>query len=252
MENFKKLPRHVAIIMDGNGRWAKERHLPRIEGHRRGVQAIETVVTTASELGIPYLTLYAFSKENWARPKAEVDFLMNLLAEYLDSQLEKLKKHEMRFGVIGCIEDLPKRVQEKITRNINETKGHTKFNLTLALSYSGRHEIVEAAKHLARKVLAGELTSEKITETEFAQALDTAYLPDPDLLIRTSGEFRVSNFLLWQISYTELLMSEKYWPDFTREDFLLAIREFEKRERRFGRTETGCDNFDAALQSRAS
>lgn len=230
----QKIPRHVAIIMDGNGRWAQERGLPRFRGHQKGVERIRDVIRAASETGVGYLTLYAFSKENWVRPKDEVDFLMKLLSQYLDQELSELKKNRIRFNVIGRREDLPKEIQEKIERNMRETAAFEKLTLTLALSYSGRVEITEACRKIAGAVKAGRLTPEAIEETTVQEALYTHNLPDPDLLIRTSGELRVSNFLLWQISYAEIYVTEKFWPDFSTEEFKKAIEAFQKRERRFG------------------
>ncbi|MBI4395357.1 MAG: isoprenyl transferase [Candidatus Omnitrophica bacterium] len=238
MDATNKIPRHVAIIMDGNGRWAKKQGLARILGHQRGVETIREIVRTSREIGIKYLTLYAFSKENWARPKREVDFLMNLLGEYLDSELEEMKTSQIRFNVIGKSEDLPSQIQSKIKRNMEETEKNTGLLLTLALSYSSRVEITDAVKSLCEQVKKGHLQINEITEGHVARELYTAEIPDPDLLIRTSGELRVSNFLLWQISYTEIYVSEKYWPDFKKEDFLEAVQEYQKRERRFGRSET--------------
>lgn len=232
------IPKHVAIIMDGNGRWAKKRGLPRLRGHQQGVERIREILDAAIEFGVGYLTLYAFSKENWVRPKEEVDFLMNLLSVYLDRELPGLKKNQIRFNVIGRREDLPLEVQKKIERNIAETRDFSRLVLTLALSYSGRFEIVEACRKIAEKVKAGELDLGAIDESSVAESLYSPELPDPDLLIRTSGELRVSNFLLWQISYAEIYVTEKFWPDFGREEFRKAIEAYEKRERRFGFTET--------------
>ncbi len=233
-----KVPEHVAIIMDGNGRWARERGFARVHGHQTGVDTIRNIVRSAREAGIKYLTLYAFSKENWARPKREVDFLMNLLTQYLESELQDLMDNSVRFNTIGKIEELPPSVQEKIKRNMQTTAKNKGLLLTLALSYSSRIEITDAAKRLCEQVKAGTLKIEDITENHLAAQLYTVGIPDPDLLIRTSGELRVSNFLLWQISYTEIYVSPKYWPDFHHEDFLEAIKAYQKRERRFGRTET--------------
>ncbi len=233
-----KLPEHVAIIMDGNGRWARERGFARIHGHQTGVDTIRNIVRSARQIGIKYLTLYAFSKENWARPQREIDFLMNLLARYLDSELQELMENQVRFNTIGRLEELPRAIQEKIQRNVQQTEKNKGLLLTLALSYSSRIEITDAAKRLCEQVKAGTLNVEDITEVHLANQLYTAGIPDPDLLIRTSGELRVSNFLLWQISYTEIYVSPKYWPDFRHEDFLEAIKAYQKRERRFGRTET--------------
>lgn len=231
------VPRHVAIIMDGNGRWAQERGLPRIRGHQKGVESIREILKAAIALRIQYLTLYAFSKENWARPKPEVEFLMNLLGEYLDSELDQMNVQGIRLQVIGKMEDLPEFIRKKIERNIERTRGNTALTLNLALSYSSRLEILEALRRLCGEVASGRLAPEAIDEACFSNRLYTAGIPDPDLLIRTSGEMRVSNFLLWQISYTEIYVSDKYWPDFHREDFEKAIEEFGKRERRFGKTE---------------
>ncbi len=237
MEAINRIPQHVAIIMDGNGRWAKERGLPRIQGHQKGVETIREIVRAASSLGIGYLTLYAFSKENWLRPREEVGFLMELLARYLDSELNELAKNNIRFNMIGRSGDLPGPIQKQIQRNIEKMRVNTGMILTLALSYSSRLEIVDAAKRLCEKVKRGELSTEQIDETVFSNELYTAGVPDPDLLIRTSGELRISNFLLWQLSYTEIYVSPKYWPDFSKEDFQEAIRDYQKRERRFGQTE---------------
>ena len=230
-------PQHVAIIMDGNGRWAIERNFPRFRGHQKGAERIRDVTEEATKLGISYLTLYAFSKENWVRPKEEVDFLMDLLSRYLDQELPKLKENGIRFNVIGCRQDLSSEIQKKIDRNMRETSSNKKLVLTLALSYSGRVEIVEACRKIARRVKAGEMSPDTIDEAAIQQALYTFDLPDPDLLIRTSGELRVSNFLLWQISYSEIYVTEKLWPDFTKEEFRKAVESYQKRKRRFGLVE---------------
>ncbi len=233
----QNIPKHIAIIMDGNGRWAQDRGLPRFRGHQKGVERIENVIEEAAELGVGYLTLYAFSKENWVRPKEEVDFLMSLLSRYLDQELPKLKTNEIRFNMIGSLEDLPKEVQGKIQRNMQETQNFKKLVLTLALSYSGRIEITEACRKIAKKVRAGEIDADSIDESTIQDALYTHNLPDPDLLIRTSGELRVSNFLLWQISYAEIYVTQKFWPDFTKEEFRKALEAYQKRKRRFGLVE---------------
>ena len=230
----QNLPRHVAVIMDGNGRWAVERGLPRFRGHQKGADRIRDVIEAAIETGITHLTLYAFSKENWIRPKEEVDFLMDLLSRYLDEELPKMKENKIRFNVIGSREDLNAEIQKKIDRNMKETSSHSKLTLTLALSYSGRVEITDACRKIAHQVEAGKLSPESIHEGTLQQALYTADLPDPDLLIRTSGELRVSNFLLWQISYAEIYVTEKLWPDFSKEEFRKAIEAYQKRKRRFG------------------
>jgi len=231
------LPRHIAIIMDGNGRWAQARNLPRFRGHQKGAERIHDVIEGAVELGVGYLTLYAFSKENWVRPKEEVDFLMSMLSLYLDQELPKLKENEIRFNMIGCLNDLPKEIQNKIERNMRETAHYKKLVLTLALSYSGRSEMIEMCKKIAKKVRAGELDPGAIDEATVRQSLYTWNLPDPDLLIRTSGELRVSNFLLWQISYAEIFVTEKLWPDFTKDDLRMALEAYQKRKRRFGLVE---------------
>ncbi len=224
--------------MDGNGRWAEAKGFARILGHQRGVDTIREIVRTARELKIKHLTLYAFSKENWARPKREIDFLMSLLSQYLDSELKELETNQVRFNAIGKLEDLPREVREKIKRNMTLTQKNEGLLLTLALSYSSRVEITDAIKRLCEQVKLGHLKIEEITEDHISKELYTAGIPDPDLLIRTSGELRVSNFLLWQISYTEIYVSDKYWPDFRKEDFIEAIKDYQKRERRFGRAET--------------
>jgi len=231
------IPKHVAIIMDGNGRWAQERNLPRFRGHQKGAERIQEVIEGAIEAGVGCLTLYAFSKENWVRPKEEVDFLMQLLSRYLDQELPKMKENQIRFNVIGCRQDLTSEIQKKIERNMSETRQNQKLVLTLALSYSGRMEILEACRKLAQKVKAGELRPEAIDESRFQESLYTADLPDPDLLIRTSGELRVSNFLLWQISYAEIYVTEKLWPEFTKQEFFKALEAYQKRNRRFGLVE---------------
>ena len=204
MDTVNKVPEHVAIIMDGNGRWAKKQGLARILGHQKGVGTIREIVQAAQDWGVKYLTLYAFSRENWARPKREVDFLMGLLSGYLDSELEGLKRNSVRFNVIGKIEELPPEIQKKIARNIKEMERGQGLTLTLALNYSSRVEIADAARRLCEKVNSGALKPEEISESHVERELYTAGMPDPELLIRTSGELRVSNFLLWQISYTEI------------------------------------------------
>lgn len=234
----QNVPRHVAIIMDGNGRWAKERGFPRVRGHQKGVERIQDIIESAIEVGVGYLTLYAFSKENWVRPKEEVSFLMSLLSIYLDQELPRLKENEIRFNVIGSVNDLSPEVRKKIERNMAETRNYNKLVLTLALSYSGRVEIVEACRKIAQRVKKGEIDLDSIKEDTIQQALYTSNLPDPDLLIRTSGELRVSNFLLWQISYSEIYVTEVLWPDFTKEEFKKAIEAFQKRKRRFGLVES--------------
>ena len=230
------IPNHVAIIMDGNGRWAQKKGLPRIAGHEVGVQRVEEIIEIAPKYGVQYLTLYAFSKENWQRPPAEVTFLMELLGSYLDSKMQRLIDNNVIFNAIGDIKDLPPKNQEKIARLTEKTKHNTGLTATLAFSYSSRFEIKEACRRIAEKAAAGSLKPGDITEQTVASHLYTANLPDPDLLVRTSGEMRISNFLLWQISYAELYVTEKLWPEFDEKEFQKALLDYQKRERRFGRT----------------
>ena len=228
------LPQHVAVIMDGNGRWARERHLPRVEGHRRGAESAKTIIRTAGEVGIKYLTLYAFSVENWNRPKDEVAALMKYLIHYLKSETPDLNKNNVRLEAIGQIHRLPENVQEQLKKSIATLAKNNGLTLVLALSYGGRTEIVDSVRAIAREVKAGKLDPDAITEKTFSQHLYTRNYPDPDLLIRTSGEMRVSNFLLWQISYAELVITPTLWPDFRRPQFFAALDEYAKRHRRFG------------------
>ena len=229
------LPAHVAIIMDGNGRWARERGLPRVEGHRRGAESVRAVLRCASSLGIRHLTLYAFSIENWNRPKAEVDTLMKFLARYLKTEQAEMDQNNIRLRAIGQLDRLPGFVREQLDTTIASLDANTGTTLNLALSYGGRTELVDAARALAAKAQSGELAPADIDEQTFADHLYTAGTPDPDLLIRTSGEMRVSNFLLWQISYAELVVTERLWPDFGEADFCAALEAYASRERRFGK-----------------
>lgn len=233
-EARNNLPTHVAVIMDGNGRWARERRLPRVEGHRRGVESVRTTVRACGELGINYLTLYAFSVENWNRPKEEVDTLMKYLARFLKSEIGELNKSNVRLEVIGQIYRLPEFVQKQLKKTQAELAKNNGLTLTLALSYGGRTEIVEATRAIAAKVKDGLLDPAEITEQVIHQHLYTHNYPDPDLLIRTSGEMRISNFLLWQISYAELVVTPTLWPDFRKPDFFTALEEYTRRHRRFG------------------
>lgn len=228
-----RLPRHIAVIMDGNGRWAKRRLMPRVAGHRAGINSVREIIESSCRLGIEALTLYAFSVENWKRPRAEVETLWGLLDRYLRDELDRLKQNNVRFQVIGRIEQLPASVQATLDYAIVETAANSGLRLTVALNYGGRTEIVDAVNALLAQARqsGAEL---RVDENNFGDYLSTAGLPDPDLLIRTSGEVRVSNFLLWQIAYTEIWVTEKYWPDFRTEDLLAAILDFQKRERRFG------------------
>lgn len=231
-----RLPRHLAIIMDGNGRWAEQRMLKRIVGHHRGAETVQMVVEQSSSLGIKYLTLFAFSSENWSRPKTEVKALMTLLSKYVRTELKRMLKNNIRFNVIGNRLDLPGEVNTILDDALQRTAGNTGMVLTLALSYGGRQEIVRAATEISRKVQIGELAPEQITDALFSRHLDTADLPDPDLLIRTSGEMRISNFLLWQLAYTELYFTDINWPDLTINALHAALADFQARERRFGKT----------------
>src|SRR6201992_806919 len=228
------LPCHVAVIMDGNGRWAKSRHLPRIEGHRRGADSAREIIRTAGELGIKYLTLYAFSAENWSRPKDEVDALMKYLVHYLKTETKELNKNNVRLEVIGQIHRLPDNVQEHLQKSIATLSKNNGLTLVMALSYGSRIEIVEAVRSIAAKAKQGKLAPADITEEVISQHLWTRNVPDPDLLIRTSGEMRISNFLLWQISYTELIVTQTFWPDFRQPQFFAALEEYTRRHRRFG------------------
>jgi undecaprenyl diphosphate synthase len=239
MNSFAPLPappRHVAIIMDGNGRWALARGLPRVAGHRRGADALRRTVTAAAELGIEYLTLYGFSSENWRRPADEVGELMRLLRYYLRSEIAELHEKGVRLRVIGQRDRLPRETALLIDNAETLTRDNARFHLTVALSYGGRDEIVATARRLAEQARAGEVDPSAIDEAAFAGRLYTAELPDPDLLVRTSGEKRISNFLLWQCAYSELVFIDTLWPDFSRIDLEGAIREFHGRERRFGAT----------------
>ena len=228
--NFEQLPAHVAIIMDGNGRWAARRHLPRVEGHRAGIDSVRNVVETSARLGIEVLTLYAFSVDNWKRPRAEIGTLMLLLKRYIRSELGTLNRNNIRFKVIGRPEDLSPDVQDELDLGISRTAANTGMLFNIALNYGGRTEIVDAA----RRAIAAGISPDDLDERTFASYLYTAGQPDPDLLIRTSGEMRVSNFLLWQIAYSEIWVTETLWPDFRCRDFLNAVVAYQKRDRRYG------------------
>jgi undecaprenyl diphosphate synthase len=231
----KKIPAHVAIIMDGNGRWAREKGLARTVGHRTGIERVKEAVRAAAELGIRVITFFAFSAENWSRPKKEIDILMRYLNNFLGDQVKELDKNNMRFMVIGRAEPLPKYLQDKIKEAQAKTSDNTGLTVVLALNYGGRQEIVDAAKRFASLVAKGEAAPEDLSLEGFSGYLYTAGLPEPDLFIRTSGEMRLSNFLLWQLSYAELIFTKKYWPDFRKKDLQDAVRVYQKRERRFGR-----------------
>jgi len=231
----RPLPRHIAVIMDGNGRWATQRGLPRVAGHREGVASVRNAVRTAGELGIAFLTLYAFSSENWNRPSHEVATLMTLLERSIDGELPELMAQNVRFRVIGRPNGVPASVSRQIEQVVARTAGNTGLTLLMAFNYGGRDEIVDAVRALARRVQSGALRPEDIDEVRVSRALYTDGVPDPDLLIRTSGEMRVSNFLLWQIAYTELWVTPTLWPDFGERDLCLAVADYQRRARRFGR-----------------
>lgn len=234
--NTEKLPKHIAIIMDGNGRWAKIKGKLRIFGHQNGVRPVRKIAEAAAELGIGYVTLYAFSTENWNRPEKEVEALMELLAKTIPQELPTLMKNNIRLNAIGDLKRLPKQNYNALMDAMKETAANTGLVLTLALSYSSRWEIVEAVKKIALEVQQGKCSIETIDQQLFSNYLSTAEMPDPDLLIRTSGEWRISNYLLWQIAYSELYFTEKFWPDFGKEDIYKAIITYQNRERRFGKT----------------
>ncbi len=235
VESRGNLPVHVAIIMDGNGRWAKKRGLPRTAGHRAGVKAVKRVVRIAGEIGVEYLTLFTFSTENWKRPKREISAIMKLLGETTRRELSELLENNVRLIATGDIERLPEKRREVLVDAINKTTNNTGLVLNLALNYSGRNEIIEAVRNIARDIAVGRIKPDSIDDGLFATYLQTNGLPDPDLLIRTSGEMRISNFLLWQTSYTELYVTDVLWPDFSEDDFLQALLDYQSRERRFGK-----------------
>jgi undecaprenyl diphosphate synthase len=234
--DFSKLPQHIAIIMDGNGRWAKEKGKLRVFGHRNGVASVRDVVEGAAEVGVKYITLYTFSSENWSRPKLEVSAIMELMISTIHKEINNFMKNNIRLNAIGDLEMLPGKCYKELTGAIDKTAGNTGVVLTLALSYSSRREILQATKNIALKVQQGELNINDIDEETFETNLYTSGMPNPELLIRTSGEYRISNYLLWQIAYAELYFTPKLWPDFRKEDLYEAIIDYQKRERRFGMT----------------
>ena len=235
--NLEKLPKHVAIIMDGNGRWAKKRALNRIRGHENGMNSVRDIVRTSREIGISYLTLYAFSEENWKRPKHEVDALMSLLKRFLKKELDEMLENGISFQTIGRTGRLPEGVQRLLSETSDRTSQNKDMVLTLALSYGGRQEILDAVQKISQRIESKDLRPEEITQQTISDSLYTAEIPDPDLLIRTSGEYRISNFLLWQIAYAEIYITPTLWPDFRKEEYFSAIEAFQKRERRFGASE---------------
>jgi undecaprenyl diphosphate synthase len=232
--DFSRLPQHIAIIMDGNGRWAKGKGKLRVFGHRNGVLSVRDVVEASTELGVKYITLYTFSSENWSRPRIEVSAIMELMVATIHKEINNFMKNNIRLNAIGELGMLPEKCHKELINAINKTAGNTGLTLTLALSYSSRREIAQTAKNIADKVQRGELALDDINEDTFANNLYTGGMPDPELLIRTSGEYRISNYLLWQIAYAELYFTSKLWPDFRREDLYEAIIDYQKRERRFG------------------
>jgi undecaprenyl diphosphate synthase len=236
--NLDKLPRHIAIIMDGNGRWAKQHGRPRVFGHRNGVKAVREVTEAAAELGVQFLTLYAFSTENWKRPHTEVNALMELLVDTIHREIDTLMKNNIRLEYIGDLSRLPDSTRRALLNGIELTRHNTRMTLVLALNYSARWEIVEATRRLAADVATGKLKPENINEVTVADALSTRHMPDPELLIRTSGETRLSNFLLWQVAYSEFYFTPVLWPDFRKAHLYEAILDFQKRERRFGGAST--------------
>ena len=236
------IPKHIAIIMDGNGRWAKERSLPRVAGHKEGVNSVREITRACGEIGVKHLTLYTFSTENWRRPKAEVSALMTLLLKTISTEVKELHKNNVRFTAIGDLKKLPKSTQQGIFDGIDITKNNTGLNLCLALNYGSRQEMVSAVLSIAKKVKKGDLKLDEINETIFSNTLSTSDMPNPDLLIRTSGEYRLSNFLLWQCAYSEIIMTKTFWPAFREDALIEAILEYQSRERRFGKVSEQVNN----------
>lgn len=236
------IPKHIAIIMDGNGRWAKERSLPRVAGHKEGVNSVREITRACGEIGVKHLTLYTFSTENWRRPTAEVSALMTLLLKTINTEVKELHKNNVRFTAIGDLKKLPKSTQQGIFDGIEITKNNTGLNLCLALNYGSRQEMVSAVQAIAKKVKKGDLKLDEINETIFSNMLSTSDMPNPDLLIRTSGEYRLSNFLLWQCAYSEIIMTKTFWPAFRKDALIEAILEYQSRERRFGKVSEQVNN----------
>lgn len=241
-----KIPRHIAIIMDGNGRWAQTKGNIRIYGHKAGVDSVRDITESCAELGVKYLTLYAFSTENWNRPSVEVNGLMKILVSSLKKEAQRLNENNIKFVTIGQIERLPEKCQRQISEVTELTKDNDRLQLCLALSYSGRWDITEAVKQLAKQVKNGDLNPDDINDESISSHLSTAEVPDPDLIIRTSGEFRISNFLLWQLAYSELYVTKTYWPDFRRDELYEAIKSYQKRDRRYGKVKNGYSNSSSA------
>ncbi len=242
-----EIPTHIAIIMDGNGRWARKRGLPRTAGHKRGVDTVRDIVEACAQVGVKFLTLYTFSTENWKRPQDEVSVLMRLLLRSLKKRANELNKNDIKLTTIGDIQSLPFEVQKQLSEDIERTKNNKRMTLNLALSYSGRWELVEAVKKIADEIKSGKADYSKISERYIQEHLTTSGMPDPDLVIRTSGEFRVSNFLLWQIAYSEFYISDAFWPEFERKHLYEAIKNFQNRERRFGKVSEQLKKNDKGL-----
>lgn len=249
LKSSGEIPKHIAIIMDGNGRWAKKRGLPRAAGHKRGVDTVRHIVETCTQLGVKYLTLYTFSTENWKRPQEEVSVLMRLLLRSLKDRTSELHENDIKLTTIGDISSLPVEVQKQLLEDIEKTKNNKTMVLNLALSYSGRWEILRAINNISQEVKEGKLNAGQIDEKIFSDHLTTCNMPDPDLVIRTSGEFRVSNFLLWQIAYSEFYITDVYWPEFNSEHLYDAIRNFQKRERRFGKVSEQLKKNDKGVKN---
>lgn len=245
------IPSHIAIIMDGNGRWARKRGLPRVAGHKKGVDTVREIVEVCAELGVKYLTLYTFSTENWNRPKDEVSTLMRLLLNSLKARLDELNENDIKLTSIGDLSSLPVEVQEQLKKDIEKTKNNKRMTLNLALSYSGRWELINAVKSISRQVLKNELRPENIDEKIISDNLTTRSLPDPELIIRTSGEFRLSNFLLWQIAYSEFVILDVFWPDFTRNHLYNSIKVYQNRERRFGKVSEQIQNIKGSRNAQS-
>lgn len=235
-ESYGKVPRHVAVIMDGNGRWAKEQGLPRVAGHRKGVEVVKSMVPTCGKRGIPYLTLFAFSSENWKRPSTEVKLLIELLTSTLENEMRALHEHKVRLRVIGDLSRFPERLQRAIARSDELTRNNRALNLTIAINYGGKWDMLQACRSIAELVEKQEIAHSAITPALIESQLSTNELPEPDLFIRTGGEIRISNFLLWQLAYTELYFTDTYWPDFDAKNFDIALSEFSRRQRRYGKT----------------
>ena len=243
IERFSKVPRHVAVIMDGNGRWAKERGLPRVAGHKKGVEVVKSMVPACGKRGIPYLTLFAFSSENWKRPTTEVKLLLELLTTTLEAEMRSLHEHKVRLRIIGDLGRFPDRLRKAIADSDTLTRNNKALNLTIAINYGGKWDMLEACRSIAELVEQNEITSASVTPALIESQLCTHELPEPDLFIRTGGEQRISNFLLWQLAYTELYFTDTYWPDFDETSFDKAIGEFSKRQRRYGKTSAQVKNI---------